>query len=268
MGNVYSMVNKNVLLKTAVADVSIQWTGFAIGWILKTEKFYDLAGSSTFLYLTWASLIWAKRSSKAAWFPRQTIQNSCVSIWAIRLGTYLFSRILQDGEDRRFRRAKESMPLFFTFWTVQALWVFLTLLPTLILNMKNQDKTLTAKDYIGWGIWGIGFLTEMIADFQKSRFRSDLDNRGKFITTGLWSLCRHPNYLGEILMWAGLFLPASSVMSENEYYSVISPFFVAYLLTKVSGIPLLERHADKKWGALPEYQRYKTTTAKLIPYIW
>jgi len=246
MGNWLSYANENVLVKAAVADVSIQWIGCALAMLLNTEKFYDLAGSSTFLYLTWVTLTWAKRNARLAWFPRQIVQNSCVSLWAIRLGTYLFSRILHDGEDRRFRKAKENPKLFFVFWTMQAAWVWITLLPTMVLHIRQQDKPLGYRDYIGWGIWSLGFLIEMIADSQKSKFRADPDNHGKFISTGLWSICRHPNYLGEIMMWFGLFLPASSVMRGNDYYSALSPFFVAYLITKVSGIPLLERHADKK----------------------
>lgn len=262
------MVNNNVLLKAGAVDFSIQWIAFAIAYLLKTEKFYDLVGSSTFLYLCWVTLNWAKRGTAAPIFQRQLIQNSCVSIWAARLGTFLFSRVLRSGEDRRFRKAKESASLFFTFWTVQGLWVWLTLLPTMILNTKTEDKELNYRDYLGFGLWACGFLIEAIADQQKSRFRDNPSNHGAFISHGLWSICRHPNYLGEILMWLGLFFPASNVMQGKEFLSVMSPLFVVYLLTNVSGVPLLERYADKKWGSLVAYQQYKARTAKVFPYIW
>ena len=268
MGNYLSQLDRNLLAKAAVADLGIQWVGCAAALLFKTEKFYDLTGSSTFLYMTWVTLTWAKRGSKLPIFPRQIIQNACVSIWAIRLGTYLFSRILHDGEDRRFRKAKESPMLFWTFWTIQALWVWTTLLPTMMLNIKKYDKPLGMRDYVGWGMFAAGFLIEMVADNQKSRFRADPANRGKFIDSGLWGLCRHPNYLGEILLWSGLFLPASSVLQGKELLSIVSPLFVTFLLTNVSGIPILEQYADRKWGNLVEYQAYKAKTAKLIPFIW
>lgn len=268
MGNLVSQVNSNVLLKAAVVDVGIQWGCCALAVAFKTEKFFDLAGSSTFLYLTWATLAWSRRGRGMPWFPRQIIQNSCVSMWSIRLGTYLFSRVLQSGEDRRFRKIKENPGMFLMTWTMQAAWVFVTLLPTILLNMKKQDKPLTYRDYLGWGLWAAGFLIEMIADQQKTNFKADPDNAGKFISTGLWSICRHPNYLGEIMIWAGLFLPASNVMRGKELFSAISPLFVIFLLTRVSGIPMLERYADKKWGATPDYQQYKANTAKLVPFIW
>lgn len=117
-------------------------------------------------------------------------------------------------------------------------------------------------------MWVFGFLFEVIADHQKSRFKSNPDNAGKFINEGLWSLSRHPNYFGEILMWSGLYLSSTSVLKGWEHISVISPVLLSYLLTRVSGIPLLEKAGMKKWGDQPDYQEYIKNTAKLIPYIW
>lgn len=270
MGNISSSVLRymsNPLVKAAVFDFGLQWSAFIVANALKTEKFYDLIGSSTFLSLTWLTLYWGQRSG-GPYFTRHLVQNGCVTLWATRLGGYLFSRVLQNGEDRRFRKAKEDPSMFFKFWTIQGVWVMFTLLPTMILNIKKQDKEWNNRDYLGFALFAIGFLTEAIADHQKSKFRRIPENKDKFINTGLWSLCRHPNYLGEILIWSGLFLPASNQMEGIEFLSVLSPMFVAYLLTNVSGIPLLQRYADKKWGGLAEYQDYKRSTAKLIPFIW
>jgi len=268
MGQVMSHVNTNLLLKAAVIDMGIQWGCCAAAIALKTEKFYDLAGSSTFLYLTWLTLSWGNRGAIKRAFPRQLVQNTCVSVWALRLGSYLVSRVMHEGEDKRFKKAKENPSTFFVYWSVQGLWVWLTLLPTMILNIKRHNKPLGMRDYIGWGFWICGFLLQAVADSQKSSFRSNPENKGKFITEGLWSYSRHPNYLGEIMMWSGLFLPASSVMTGKELLSVISPVFVMYLLTNVSGIPILERMGEKRWGHLEEYQAYKRNTARLIPFIW
>ena len=262
-----NLLNRNPLLKAAAYDFGIQWVAFGFAYALKTEKFYDLVGSSTFLGLTWLTLNWG-RKGHLPFFNRQIIQNSCVTLWAARLGTYLFSRVMESGEDRRFRKAKNSFSHFWFFWTMQGLWVWITLLPTMILNFKQEDKELNYRDYLGFAIFATGFLIEATADYQKSKFRSDPANKDKFVNTGLWSISRHPNYLGEILIWSGLFLPASNVMEGNEFFSALSPLFVTFLLTKVSGIPMLERYADKKWGALAEYQRYKQRTAKLFPFIW
>jgi len=251
------------LFSAAVLDFGIQWGSWLIASLFQTEKFYDLAGSTTFILLTWQSLRWGGK-----FHLRQIVQSSCVTLWGLRLGLYLFQRILRDGKDARFDKARGNPGVFWIFWTLQGVWVWMTLLPTLILNTSTKDEKLTWKDYLGWSLWFIGFVLEALADRQKSLFRADSHNKGKWISSGLWGLCRHPNYLGEILMWASLFLPASSVMSGHQYWSVISPIFVAYLLTRVSGIPLLEKQGLKKWGHLTEYQKYRQNTAVLIPYIW
>lgn len=142
----------------------------------------------------------------------------------------------------------------------------MTLLPTLMLNSEKRDVPLGTRDYIGWTLWGLGFATEAIADQQKWLFKRDPNNAGKFIHTGLWAYSRHPNYLGEILQWSGLWLSASSVMRGPQYLSVVSPLFVWFLLRYVSGIPILEKQAMKKWGSDPSFQDYTNNTPLLWPW--
>lgn len=260
MGN---FVSSSLLAKSGVYDLGIQWALFAVAALLKTEKFYDLAGSGTFLFLAVQTLRWGN-----TFFLRQRIQTGLVSVWAIRLGLYLFSRVLADGHDRRFNKAKENPALFFVFWTLQALWVWITLSPTIALNETKVDLPLCNRDYAGWGIWAVGFLMEVIADRQKSVFRSDPANQGKFISTGLWSISRHPNYFGEILCWLGLYVSASSALTGWQHLTAISPIFTFWLLTRVSGVPLLEKYGMKKWGTDPMYQQYVRKTAVLVPFLW
>ncbi|ELT87489.1 hypothetical protein CAPTEDRAFT_113160 [Capitella teleta] len=253
----------NILVKSAVLDVGIQWALFVVAAALKTEKFYDLAGSSTFLLLAIQSLRWGN-----GFFLRQRVQTGMVVTWATRLGFYLFSRILQDGGDKRFDKVRNVPSTFFVYWTIQAVWVFVTLLPTLILNSKKSDQELTKRDYAGWTLWAIGFVFEALADHQKSVFRANPENAGRFIQSGLWGISRHPNYFGEILMWLGMYLSASTTFRGWEHLGVISPIFVTYLLTKVSGIPLLERMAMQRWGDNPLHAEYVRNTAVLVPFIY
>lgn len=256
----------NPLVKAAFIDVAIQWGLWSVAAYFKTEVFYDLAGSSTFLYLAWQTLKWGN-----AYHTRQVIQTLFVSAWSLRLGSYLFVRIINDkGVDKRFNRVRSNPFLFFVYWTVQAGWIWITLSPTMILNSKRlrSQQELGASDFVGWTLWLTGFLLEVIADSQKSTFRSNPDNHGKWVATGLWGISRHPNYLGEMMLWTGLFISASSVLRGKEWLSILSPAFVIFLLTKVSGIPLLERQANKRWGQMAEYQEYKRKVACLIPYVW
>lgn len=155
-----------------------------------------------------------------------------------------------------------------SFIFLVALWIFVTLCPTLILNTKRSDKKLTVRDYAGWAVWGAGMLIESIADYQKYTFRSDPANRDKWITSGLWSVVRHPNYFGEILAWLGLCISASSTFTGWENLASLSPVFVALLLTRVSGIPFLERRALKRWKDNPQFMLHLQNSYRLIPYIY
>lgn len=260
LAGLQSLIMGSVLVRCALTDVGIQWAGWALAAVCKTEKFYDLAGSGTFILLAHLSHVWG-----GARHVRQNIQTWLVTVWGLRLGTFLFMRILKDGLDRRFNNVRDSPGTFFVYWTLQAVWVFMTLLPTLILNSEKRYVPLGTKDYIGWGIWGLGFSLEAIADQQKWHFKSDPDNAGKFIQTGLWAYSRHPNYCGEILQWAGLWLSASSVMQGPQYLSAISPLFVWFLLRYVSGVPILEKQAMKKWGSDIAFQNYRKNTPILWP---
>ncbi|KAL6483358.1 hypothetical protein MHYP_G00082300 [Metynnis hypsauchen] len=249
------------LAKCAAVDLGVQWVGWAFASAMKTEQFFDLAGSGTFVLLAHLSRIWGGTRHL-----RQNVQTGLVTAWGLRLGTFLFLRIMKERQDRRFNNVRDSPGVFFVYWTLQAVWVFVTLMPTLILNTERKDKPLGPRDYAGWVIWGLGFATEAIADQQKWNFKNDADNTGKFIQHGLWAYSRHPNYLGEILQWSGLFLSASSVMRGSQYLSVVSPLFVWFLLRHVSGIPILEKQAMKKWGADPAFQSYIKNTPLLWPF--
>jgi len=189
-----------------------------------------------------------------------------VTAWALRLGSFLTHRVLTRGEDKRFDEVKEDPGAFLVWWGVQGVWVFVTLLPTLLLHSSAASPTLGAIDCLGWALWGAGFLLEVVADAQKSAFKNKEENQGKFIDTGLWSISRHPNYLGEILLWSGVCLSAMSSLRGPQHLAILSPVMVALLITKVSGIPILERNGEEKWGHTEEYRRYLREVPVLLPF--
>ncbi|CAG0915427.1 unnamed protein product [Notodromas monacha] len=157
------------------------------------------------------------------------------------------------------------------FYDLTGVWVIVTLLPSIMVNLADttHPARINNLDYAGWCLWLVGFALEATADFQKSQFRKNPANQGKFVNTGLWSISRHPNYLGEIIMWFALYLPAFNATNGwTRWLLVLCPAFDAFLLTSVSGIPLLEKHGMKKWGSEPGYQQYLKATSVLIPYLW
>ena len=253
------------------ALILIAGTGFLIHWIIflpsffsKTEKFYDITG--TVAYFVMIGLAVYITSDNSSLLILSKIIAAMVLVWALRLGLFLLIRVFRVGEDKRFSEAKKSFFKFLMFFSLSALWVFLTTANALTLILNNPDINGVLFLGIGGIIWVIGFLFEVIADEQKRQFRRKDSNHGQFITTGLWSISRHPNYFGEILIWIGMAVISFPVLSGWQYATLISPLFVILMLTRVSGINLLEESADKKWGNLDEYQTYKANTPALIPF--
>lgn len=238
---------------------SIQWISFIPAYIFQTEKFFDLTGSITYLTTVLAAL-YITDSGKIADY----VIVSCVVIWAIRLGSFLFMRIHKAGEDRRFREIKTNFTRFFMTWTLQGMWVSMCLLCVLTALSSYSGIIMNNVFYIGLLIFVIGFIIEVIADHQKTVFRKDINNKDNFISTGLWSYSRHPNYFGEILLWFGVAIMSFSSLQDLQYLTLISPIFVYVLLVYISGIRILENQGDKKWGHLDSYKEYLKNTPRLF----
>jgi len=244
----------------------IQWLVFLPSYRFQTERFFDLTGSLTYLTVVGVSL-WASRQS-APLDARSLLLAALVAVWAIRLGSFLFSRIHRAGKDDRFDDLKPSFVRFLNVWTMQGLWVTFTAAAALVAITSTYRKDLDGFALVGTLIWLLGFGFEAVADAQKSRFNSDPRNKGRFISTGLWSRSRHPNYFGEIVLWIGVAVIALPVLHGWQRIALISPVFVAILLTRISGIPLLARKAEAKWGGQADYEAYKERTPVLIPRLW
>ena len=238
----------------------IQWLAFIAAYLLQTERFYDLTGSITYISVTIMAVLLSPVVD-----GRSILLLVLVVIWAARLGTFLFRRIQKAGKDARFDDIKPSFIRFLNTWTLQGLWVTFTLAAALAAITTTTRKELGLFALIGFLVWVFGFAIEVVADIQKSRFRADPENKGKFIHTGLWAWSRHPNYFGEIVLWIGVAVIALPILRGWQWVTLISPVFVTLLLTRISGVPILEKRADEKWGGQEDYEAYKKRTPVLIP---
>ena len=254
----------SAVLYCAVICIGIQWLAWIPASLGKTERYYDLTGGLTYLTVVGFSL-WAGSQSEPP-SSRELIVSLLVIIWSLRLSVFLYLRIHRTGKDGRFDKLKTSPIRFLVPWTIQGLWVFLTMIVVIVINSKaGSASALGIWDGIGLSIWILGFGIEAIADNQKTAFNKESSNQGKWIESGLWSYSRHPNYLGEILLWTGIAFFGISCFTGLERVAWISPIFIYLLLTKISGIPILDKRALEKWGDDPEYQEYRANTPALIP---
>lgn len=256
----------------AAAALGINWLAFIPSAIVGTERFYDLCGTVTFVAVVALAVGSAAAASNGGAPPLRTlVLAAMVVVWSVRLGVFLFARVRAAGHDRRFAAMRHEPERFFVAWTMQGLWVLLTAGAALaaIANGGSQSTDATwwgAVSFLGVAIWGVGLAIEVVADTQKQAFR----RRGEtgtsgFIDSGLWAWSRHPNYFGEILVWVGVAVVAAPALMGLQYLTLVSPVFVWLLLTRVSGIPLLERSAAERWGDDPRWQAYMAHTPRLIP---
>lgn len=246
----------------------LNWAVYIPSYIAQTEKFYDLTGSFTFITSTAMAIGWSYPLDTCG-----TVAAVLVMVWSARLGTFLFRRVLVVGKDCRFDKIKTSWTYFALAWTMQALWIVLTAGCAWVAITATDRAAFGWLGWLGVSVGVCGFVVEVVADEQKAAFRRDARKRAErgdagFICTGLWRYSRHPNYFGEIVVWVGMALLTAPAMHGAQYALLISPVFVFVLLTYVSGIPMLERKADREFGADPRYQRYKAATAVLVPFVW
>jgi len=250
------------ILISFIVAIGINMLMFIPAFIWKTDKLTDISYAVTFVALVLFGFL-----TNVITLPK-IILLAMISVWAIRLGTYLLVRIWKTGRDRRFDDKRDFFWKFLGFWLLQGLTVWVVMIPSTFF-LGIDETYMTALSFVGLGVWVVGLILESLADAQKYKFINNVDNKGKWIQSGVWSFSRHPNYLGEIMVWIGvyLFVICSLPLSE-KLVSLIGPLFIAGLIIFVSGIPLLEKYSDDRWGEDPKYQAYKKQVGVLFPKIF
>ena len=243
-----SVIVKNAVLLAYV----IHWIAYIPAYLFQTEKFYDLTGSVTYLSVVWFVFLSTYQSISLNF--GNLILVLLISIWTIRLGLFLFMRIHKAGEDKRFRTIKTSASQFFMTFTLSGLWVTLCSMCALVAISSPEGLVMNALTYVGIILFIIGFGIEIVADNQKTAFRSIEANKDSFITSGLWSKSRHPNYFGEVLLWFAIAVISFSSLEGLQLITLISPVFTYILLVYVSGVRMLEDMNDKKWADDEQYK--------------
>ena len=237
----------------------LHWTIFLPSFVFKTEHYFDLTGSISYIITVIAAILLNPKLDL-----RDLIICLMIVVWALRLGSFLFLRVKKDGKDTRFDIIKTKFLWFLMTWTLGGLWVLATMAAGLAAITSSTSLPLGPIAFLGIAIWVFGMVVEVTADKQKSLFKRMPVNQGRFITTGLWAWSRHPNYFGEITLWLGLSLVALPVLSGWQLATMVSPVFVYLLITRVSGIPLLEALAEKRWGTDPDFIAYRDGTPALM----
>jgi steroid 5-alpha reductase family enzyme len=247
-----------ILLSFAIS-LAVNAAFFAFAAVRKTDVVTDLSYSLSFALLAIVLPFLGARESV------QLVASLLVLVWAVRLGGYLLRRILRIKVDHRFDEMRDDPVRFARFWLLQAISVAVIMLPVSYLLGRDAAPGFGIWALAGAFVWLVGLVIEAVADAQKSAFKAKSENRERFIANGMWRYSRHPNYFGEILVWWGLFVYAVPFLHGAAFAVIVGPVFITLLLLFVSGIPLLERSADAKYGDDPAYRDYKRRTSILVP---
>ncbi|MBM01738.1 MAG: hypothetical protein CL762_05075 [Chloroflexi bacterium] len=229
--------------------------------IFKTDLLFDFIGSLTFITLVTIGFVFMVNPD----FNKIFI-SFLLFLWASRLGIFLLFRRIKAKKDVRLQSFLRPPSRLFLLWNIQGIWIIFSSLPLIVVLSSKLEHDFGLLEWGGFSIWLIGFLVEVIADNQKRNFK--IINSSSFINSGLWAYSRHPNYLGEILIWLGITVMSFKYLSGFGYIALITPLFVFVLLRYISGVPQLESIANDRWGGDDRYTEYKNKVGLLFPKLF
>ncbi len=257
-------VASNIFWTSAVIIFLYMNIVFILSLIKKNAAIVDIAWGPGFGLLAAAHLL-RESLDFQAFDRRQILVVGLILIWGVRLAWHIYKRNRGKPEDYRYANWRQKWGRhfvwrsYFQIFLLQGFFMLVILTPALLVLNSRTDR-LNFLDFIGLVIWLTGFFFEVVADAQLRQFRKNPENRGRIITTGLWKYSRHPNYFGESVMWWGIFI--IGLNAGWGWLGIISPLTITLLLTRVSGVPLLE----KKYRGNPEFEAYKNRTSAFFPW--
>lgn len=229
---------------------------------LKNASIIDIFWGFGFVGLTWVYFVLA-----GGWDGRSILLSVIVTVWGLRLSGYIAYRNWGEGEDKRYQRMRRHAGdafwwrSYLTVFLLQGVLLWTISMPLLAAQNAVQPDHFRVWDFLGLGVWAIGFIFEAGGDWQLMRFKADPANKGKLMDRGFWRYTRHPNYFGDATQWWGFFIIAAH--TTDGWLTVFSPIIMTFLLARVSGAALLERDLSK---SKPGYEDYVRNTSGFLPW--
>ncbi len=268
-------MNYMMIVWILVASIAINYIFFIIAFCLKSDHFTDITYAASFSVISIMLLIWQQNFS-----VYQILIFILINLWAIRLGSYLLTRIFKIKKDTRFDNMRNHFFKFFGFWNLQALSIFIIGLPGFFaLTVDSKFLSAIQNQYVAFFVFIAlaALMFETIADIQKYVFYNNRKSKDEFITKGLWKISRHPNYFGEIVFWTSIcviylfgFIINNQIDKTSEFLQLLfllSPTFLILVLNFLSGVPMLEKKSYKNLKDNLAYMEYINKTSCVIPFV-
>ncbi|MFM7120618.1 MAG: DUF1295 domain-containing protein [Gammaproteobacteria bacterium] len=243
-----------ICLLVVLTLVSLLW---AVSVRITDASIIDMAWGPLFVAMVWVLLAVGGEPAFKSW-----LVSLLVTLWGLRLAFHLIGRNLGAGEDRRYQLWRQhGGPQWWlvTYWRIYLLQGGIALVvATPIVAAFHAPGGFGVLGALGVLVWAAGFVWELLADIQLTRFRAEPGSGGRILDTGLWSLCRHPNYFGDALQWWGLGL---LTLGASTWWSLIGPLAMTAVFLYISN-DVLERGMRKRHA---DYERYIAETPTFFP---
>jgi len=249
----------------AMAVLALALLAYMSAWFLvavarRDNSLADVAWGGGFILMAMLALALGSGPT-----PRSLLATGLVVLWGGRLALHVAARNRGKGEDFRYAAWRRQWGRHWVWrsylqvFLLQGLFLFVVALAVVRVNL-GRGPALGWLDLAATLVWLVGFGFEAVGDWQLRRFTRDGANRGRVMDRGLWRTSRHPNYFGEALQWWGIWLFAAAM--PGEWWTVVSPLAITWLLRFVSGVPLLERALVQR---IPGYRDYQRRTSAILP---
>lgn len=275
----------NPIWKASGIYVLANTVGFLISLATGSHVHLDLIGSGAFALAAWPGMVLSAASTGTITSPHMKWSSLAVFVWATKLATFLFYRATRVGHDMRLEEMLSSVSGTASFWLITFMWNFCCSMPYLLGLSSTRTDPILCK--LGGVVYLLGLAIETLADAQKFAFKNS--HPGQFCNVGLWSISQHPNFFGNFVLWAGIFLmnlpalidPAPIIVADGSIMSrvwsyrrfmvaLISPIFMWTLLNGQAQGTATNANAlgAAKYGSDPDYAKYITEVPQIIPKLW
>ncbi|KAH0485573.1 MAG: hypothetical protein KVP17_000804 [Porospora cf. gigantea B] len=244
------------LAQCAAITATLQAVSFVVSVTCRTDKLFDMAGVINYILLDAITYMRSQRTE------RQALISACVAVWGFRFAVYLALRARHIKQDHRFDPTRHNKRVLFMIFAFQGLCVFQGMLPVILANNYLEKlPNLICSDMVGLTVFLFGFCLQFVADIQKGMTHQD----GWFVSRGVWSWSRHPNYFGEIMVWVGIYVMVANGLDKCRWVAATGPAWTTVNVVLLSGVRLMEKYHDEAFGKTKEYGLYRDRTSILIP---
>ncbi len=241
-----------------VVMLSLAIAVWALSIKLRDVSIVDSLWSIFFIVFT-VLFAWRMGSDSTASF----VLIGLILLWGLRLSVYITARNHGKGEDRRYQAIRARNQPNFEFKSLYLIFILQMVLATVIVQpvvpILNGAQDANLLTFAGFAVAAFGALFETVADWQMARYKTTRTAQDEVMNRGLWRYSRHPNYFGEAVFWWGIWIASASM---GGAWTIFSPLLMTWLLTRVSGVPLLEADMQQR---SPAYRDYLTTTPRFVP---